>query len=796
MNTDPSLPVDSLKPAFLEALEKSAVVVTAPTGSGKSTQIPRWCGRMGTVLVVEPRRVACRGLAKWVAQLEGTELGDEVGYHVRDDSAKSARTRILFATPGIVLRWLTEGALDEFDTAIIDEFHERGLEVDLLLALLKTRFVGRLAVMSATLNADRVARHLDGVHLKAEGRLFPVSCKHLAAKTMLPDIRGLEERIRDAIAKALALNGDILVFLPGKAEIVNMERRLKGTGDFDVLTVHGSLTLKQQSRVFEPGSMRRVILSTNVAETSITIPGIGVIIDSGLVRRTRYVNGRGFLTLVPIAMDSADQRAGRAGRLGPGVCFRLWSPDAVLEPTTPPEIHREALSPLILAAGACGARTDELPFLDAPKDYAIDSALADLTALGAVDRTGAITDRGRKLYGLPLDASLGNLLVEAEDLGCMEDAMDLVSVLAVGRPVFTGDQNGLDEDDNLRQTGCDAVAFIRAVREGNPERHRLSGYVLKEAKLIRRRLGTAWNTGPKTDAAAAVKRAPLALAALSADPRSAYVARRRKGRVYWGNGGTEIELARESAVDEEKTEAVIVLASMALGQGYRNQKIYATCAMPTTFAQLAQAGFGEERVEHAGREKKTVVARIERIYAGKVIEKREEVPTGNLARDAIKKLFLNGRIFPESLEQSRRHLQSAALFFSLRKSHNVTVDLTAGEWEEAREIPSLERWVEDRLTTIGVTQGDDLSLLSPGDLVAQSLPQETSDWLHREFPPTLQLGNAKYEISYDFSKLEAVFVRVSGTRSDPPSLSTLPSIRGFKIKVKHHSRVWVLRDKG
>jgi HrpA-like RNA helicase len=419
-----------------------------------------------------------------------------------------------------------------------------------------------------------------------------------------------------------------------------------------------------------------------------------------------------------------------------------------------------------------------------------------LTALGAVDGTGKITDRGRKLYGLPLDATLGNLLVEADGLGCIEDAIDLVSVLAVGRPLFTGGQTDLGDDDNLRQSGCDAVAFVRAVRQGKPERHRLSSYVLKEANLIRRRLRTAWDMAPKPDTIAPIQRNTLAQAALEADPRSAYVARHRKGRVYWGNGGTEIQLARESAVDEEKTEAVIVLASMALGQGYRDQRIYATCAMPTTFAHLAQAGFGAERVKHAKQGEKTIIAKIERIYAGKVIEKREEVPTGRLARDAIKTLFLDGRLFPNSLKESQEHLRAAALLFSLKRSKTMTVDLPSGGWEGTEEIPSLEKWVEARLETIGVTHGDDLGLLSPGDLVVEALPQETRKWLDRKFPQTLQLGNGKYDILYDLNKLEAVFVRVSGNQNNPPPLSTLPTIRGFRIKVKHHSRVWILRDRG
>jgi hypothetical protein len=249
-------------------------------------------------------------------------------------------------------------------------------------------------------------------------------------------------------------------------------------------------------------------------------------------------------------------------------------------------------------------------------------------------------------------------------------------------------------------------------------------------------------------------------------------------------------------VDEEKIPAVIALASMALGQGYRDQRIYATCAMPTTLIQIAQAGFGEDRIEHADGGKKSVIARIERVYAGKVIEKREEIPTGKLARDAIKSLFLNGRLFPDSLDKCREHLQTAALFFSVRKSRSFPVDLPAGEWEGKEAIPSLEKWVEDRLVNVGVTHGDDLGLLSPEDLVAPALPEETRHWLDREFPQTLQLGNGKYEIFYDFNNLEAIFVKVSGSQKHPPSLSTLPAVRGFKIKVKHHSRVWVLRAGG
>ncbi len=795
MTIDVPLPIDAIRDELLEATERGPVVVTAPTGSGKSTQVPRWCAAAGRVLVVEPRRVACRGLAKRVAALEGTGLGDAVGYSVRDDNRSGPDTRILFATPGVVLRLLGEGDLSRYDTVILDEFHERRLDVDLLLALITARFEGRYLVMSATLDAERVARHIRGEHLHAEGRVFPVTSRYVPGKALLPDVRGLEERVHSALDLAREDPGDVLVFLPGKAEIARLADSLRHANDFEVLRIHGGLTLAEQSRVFETGSGRRIILTTNVAETSITIPGIGVVIDSGLVRRTRYVNGRGFLTLQPIGMDSADQRAGRAGRTAPGVSYRLWDDQAKLEKATPPEIHREALAPLLLAAAACDARPEELPFLDPPKEYAVDSATDDLTALCVIDTDGRITERGRRLFGLPLDAPLGNLLVEAEAHGCIEDAIDLVAVLSVGRPLFVGDKRPVLEEDDLRMGGCDAHAFIRAVREGDPKRHRLSLYVLEAARRVRKRLRAAWGLKTEGREQKSIKGGELARAALRADPRSAYVARHRRGRVSFGNGGTEVELARESAIHEEKIKAIAVLGSMAVGLGYRKQRIYVTCAMPLVFSDLVEAGLGEDRVEHATREGSTLVARIERVYAGKVIEKREEIPVGELARRAAADLFLAGRLFPSALASTRERLAAAELFLALRRTKRADTDLDAGVWEEVNKVQTLEKWVQERFSTLGVETGEDIGLLSEEDLLAPKLPRRTQEWLDRKYPLNLRLGDAEYAISYDFSKREATLVMTAGKRKEPPALSTLPTLPGLRVRARHHSKVWVLRER-
>ena len=790
-----ALPIEGLRREFLEQLARGPVVVTAPTGTGKSTVVPRWCASLGRVLVIEPRRVACRSLAQRVAQLEGGTLGERVGYSVRDEHRAGPQTELLFATPGIVLRLMQHDKVRDFKTVIIDEFHERGLEVDLLLALLMHRHEGHLAVMSATLEAGRVARHLGGVSIEARARQHPIRHLYLPEDTLLPDSRGLLSRLLEALESARALSGDILVFLPGKAEITKAYQALTPHSSWKVLTLHGGLTLEEQSRAFEPGSRRKVILATNVAETSITLPGIGVVVDSGLVRQTRYHYGRGYLTLVPVASDSAEQRAGRAGRTGPGVCIRLWSKSARLEPLTLPEIYREDLSPLVLASAACRMDVGRLPFLDPPKPHALAAAKEELTLLRAIDEEGRITERGSLLFGQPLDAPLAGLLVEAEKRGCLEAAIDLVAVLAVGRPLFASASRPAESEDDLRLAGCDATAFIRAVRMGNPERHGLRDFTLQEARQVSKRLRRAWKLPPRSAPRAPVNLEKLARAALAADPRSAHVARHRKGKVAWANGGTEIELSRESAINVKKAEAVAVLGSQAVGLDLRKKRVFITCAMPLRIPWLLEAGFGRDRVASARLVKGKVVADIERVYARRVLGRWEEAPRGALAVRTIGTLFLEGRIFPESLSPCGDRLDSWALYRQL-KTRGLLPGHLAGE---PVEVPAgiekgLEPWVLKRLEALGVESGGDLGLLSAGDLLPDELPREIGRWLDKEFPRTYSVGDAHYRVEYQLIKREVTLHKVKGKNGKPPPLSCLPAFAGFRILEKDRAVIRILRD--
>ncbi|WP_461395631.1 helicase-related protein, partial [Deferrisoma sp.] len=697
------LPVDDLAPRFAEALAAGLVVVSAPTGTGKSTQVPRWAAARGRVLVVEPRRVACRALAARVAELEGERLGEGVGYVVRAERKATPATRIVFATPGVVLRWLAAGPLADFATVVLDEFHERSLDLDLLLALLLERGRHRLVVMSATLEAERVARHLGAAVLRAEGRRFPVEIRHVPGRAFLPEVRGLEDRILEALGRAADDPGDVLVFLPGKAEIAAAAARLAGRRDLEILPLHGGLSLEEQSRVFSRPAKRRVVLATNVAETSLTIPGIGVVIDSGLVRRTRYHNGRGFLTLLPVARDSAEQRAGRAGRTAPGVCYRLWSPEAILTETTPPEIHREALEPLVLAAAACGARVEDLPFLDPPKPYAVAAARESLGRLGALDPAGRITQRGRRLFGLPLDAPLGAILVEAERLGCLEDAVDLVAALAVGRPLFRGPPRG----DPLREEGCDAVALVRAVREARPDRDRVHGPVLAEARAVRRELRAAMGlegAGPRAGGPA--DRKALALAVLRADPRAAHVARRRKKFTAWANGEAEAALAEGSAVDSGEHRCLAALEVRAVGTGYRKTRLVISAAMPVPPAWLVEAGIGEQRPGRVRVADDRLVCETEICHAGEVLARREEVPAGRLAREAATRAVADGQAFSGVWDELVRRLADRDRLQRLAGAGLVPASLAALVPDTRPDPP--ERWLLGRLEELGFESGEDL----------------------------------------------------------------------------------------
>ena len=444
-------PITPLLPDIQHSLQAHPrLVLEAPPGAGKTTQVPLalldqpWlAGRK--ILMLEPRRVAARAAAGFMARQHGDAVGETVGYRIRFENKVSARTRIEVLTEGILTRLLQDDPLLEGIGAILfDEFHERHLAGDLGLALAlevqsSLREDLRLVVMSATLDGDRLARFLDAPRLSSEGRSYPVTVSHFPARRD----ESSEVQARRAVELALVEHpGDVLVFLPGQREITRVEAALSllppGEGNsVVVLPLHGELSVEQQSLALQPDphGRRRVVLATNVAESSVTLPGVRVVIDSGQAREPRYDPNSGFsrLETVTIAQASADQRTGRAGRVAEGWAYRLWPQSQRLEPQRRPEIAQVELAALALELAAWGS--DDLRFVDPPPPGALSAARDLLQRLGALDSTLAITALGKRMLALGTHPRLSAMLLSAQ--GDQERALacDLAALVEARDPL-------------------------------------------------------------------------------------------------------------------------------------------------------------------------------------------------------------------------------------------------------------------------------------------------------------------------------------------------------------------------
>jgi ATP-dependent helicase HrpB len=425
------LPVDALLPRIRAAVhEKKALVLQAEPGAGKTTRVPPALLDEGEVWVLEPRRIAARMAARRVAEERGERVGETVGYQVRFEEMVSARTRLRFVTEGILARRLVrDPLLRGVSTVVLDEFHERHLEGDLALALVQSlrrteRPDLRVVVMSATLETESVARFLgDAPVIAAPGRAFPVAIEH----RVFPG--PLEAQVRAAL-EALPGEGDVLVFLPGAGEIRRAIDACSDRRDLVLLPLHGSLSPEEQDRALRPASKRKAIFATNVAETSLTVPGVTAVIDSGLARvpGQSLWSGLPFLEVEPISQASARQRAGRAGRVAPGRCLRLYAESdlAARAAFTSPEIERLDLAQLALELHGSG--NVDLDWLVPPPGAAFEAAEKLLARLGALDG-GALTKTGERMLRYPVHPRLARVLVDAEERGGIEDACTLAALL-------------------------------------------------------------------------------------------------------------------------------------------------------------------------------------------------------------------------------------------------------------------------------------------------------------------------------------------------------------------------------
>jgi ATP-dependent helicase HrpA len=487
----PELPIAERRDELLATIDAHQVVIVAgETGSGKSTQLPKLCLELGRgtdawIGHTQPRRIAARSIAERVAEELGTTVGQQVGYAVRFTDHVGADTRIKLMTDGILLAEIQrDRLLRRYDTIIVDEAHERSLNIDFLLGYLRQLLPQRpelkLVVTSATIDTERFSRHFDDAPIvEVSGRTFPVEMRY---EPLLDPTSGAELDQTEGIGSAVrslmrAGPGDILVFCSGEREIRDAAHALRAMqlDDTEVLPLYARLSAAEQHRVFQPHGGRRVVLATNVAETSLTVPGIRYVVDPGTARISRYSHRTKVqrLPIEPISRASADQRAGRCGRVAPGICIRLYDEDdfAARPEFTEPEIQRTNLASVILQMAALGLGDIEaFPFVDPPDTRAVRDGITLLTELGAVDPEHEGTRRwltplGRQLAALPVDPRLGRMIIEAGRRGCLHEVMIIAAALSIQdpreRPTGSPDQAAAAAmHARFHVDGSDLLAFV------------------------------------------------------------------------------------------------------------------------------------------------------------------------------------------------------------------------------------------------------------------------------------------------------------------------------------------------
>ena len=600
-------------------------VITAPPGTGKTTLLPpavavalaRHDASAGRVLVTQPRRVAARAAARRIARLLGEEVGGQVGYSVRGDSRVSERMRVEMVTPGVALRRLQrDPELPGVSALIVDEFHERDLDTDLALAFaLDARSALRddlfVALTSATLEASRTVDFLrsstgeEPALVDIPGDIFPLELRYAppprgveAVGALGNDRVGVRREYLAHVARTVeetvaSTEGSVLVFLPGVGEIETVRSNLH-LGDIPVLTLHGQLSAAEQDRALSPASGRRVILSTSIAESSLTVPGVSVVVDAGLAREPRFDAGRGLSSLVtvPAALARLEQRAGRAARTGPGVAVRVMDAvDVARRPAqSAPGIATQDLTDARLQVAAWGTPVEDLALLDAPPAGTWEAAGQRLSSLGAIDEAGAATALGRTLASLPLDPPLGRALLASSAVLGASKAARFVALLS----------------EDVRAPGADLSAWERRLGRGGASgasgAHAQAARVKEtQARLERlaKRLPNSSTADALTsvtarqDAHARTREDELALTCALAYPE--WIARRRPGSMaYILAGGVGAELPQGSPLEGQEWLAV---ASIDRAPASRHARILAAVPLSEEDALAAGAALLETRTQ-------------------------------------------------------------------------------------------------------------------------------------------------------------------------------------------------------
>ncbi|MFS2011215.1 ATP-dependent helicase HrpB [Azospirillum sp. CT11-132] len=757
----PALPIDPVLPALLEALDsRGTAVLQAPPGAGKTTRVPLALLEAGwlkgrKILVLEPRRLAARAAARRMASMLGEAVGETVGYRVRLDTKVGPKTRIEVVTDGLFLRQLQEDPeLPAVGAVLFDEFHERGIDSDLALALVQEargalRDDLRLVVMSATLDAAPVATLLADAEgpapmVTSEGRAYPVETRHLDAPAQ-------GTRIEDAVAAAVrrALReepGNALVFLPGVGEIRRVQSLLDQSDlgpNTIIAPLYGDLSAEAQDRAISPTppGQRKIVLATSIAETSLTIEGIRIVVDSGLMRVPRF-DPRGGMTrlaTVKVSQASAEQRRGRAGRLEPGVCYRLW-PEAThkaLAPFTTPEIADADLAPLALELAVWGVSDPaSLSWLDQPPAAAMAQARELLTGLGALDKSGAITPHGRRMAGFGVHPRLAHMMLAGKAMGQGALAC-LVAALLGERDIVRSQPGFRDADLRLRvdllrgeERGGQGAARGLSVDRGGAQQ------AVKQARQWRRQLGVR-------DDDAMDSHAVGILVALAYPDR---IGQRRPGGQPGGvaaqyrlSGGRGAYFQEAEPLSAEEWLAIADLDGAA-----RESRIF--LAAPVTLADLEESFADDIRSETIvawDAREQMVLARRRRMLFALILkdEKLAKPPADAMTAAMIEGIRALGPACLPWTDELRKW-RTRVMFLRAREG-DVWPDLS-----DAALMDGLEEWLAPFLD--GVSRRAHLERIDLSSALRALMPWELRTRLDAEAPTHVEVpSGSRIPIDYD-----------------------------------------------